>query len=574
VTHSGAVRWLPATPSPHIVDTLERDLALPRVLAYLLAVRGIDTPEEASAFLHPTLSTFPDPSSLPQLDAAAARLAAAIRGHESILIWGDYDVDGITSTVLLLSFIEDCGGSADYYLPHREDDGYGLNMPRVEQAIDDRVQLVVTVDCGTANHKEVQALTGAGVDVIVTDHHTLQGEHPPAFAFLNPQRADAPEAFRPLAGVGVAFLLIAGARQVMAQGDRTPPLKSYLDLVALGTIADMVPLQGLNRTLVYHGLRGWEKPARPGLAALNRVAGVEDRVLDSSSIAFTIGPRLNAAGRMASASRAVELLRTRSFSKGLVMARDLDRLNNERKELEAGIFREALAQVEARPDGDGPEVTIAVGKGWARGVLRIVASRLVGHFHRPALVLGVGSDGVATGSGRSIKGFNLVRALDRAGDLLDRFGGHAMAAGLSLLPAQIDALRSRLSATLAAETTDEDLVSSLNVDLEIPIEDLANETVLSVEAMAPFGSGNPEPRFLSRGVNLLSHKQVGKDGAHLKLVVDGNDGRRLDAIAFRRGGEVLAAGDRLDLVYVPELRTWRGVRSLQLRIEDLRRCNQ
>ena len=573
MTHSGAVRWLPATPSPHIVDTLERDLALPRVLAHLLAARGIATPEEARSFLRPTLNTFPDPSGLPQLDAAAARLAAAIRGRESILVWGDYDVDGITSTVLLLSFIEDCGGTANYYLPHREDDGYGMNMPRVKEAIAQGVQLVVTVDCGTANHQEVATLAAAGVDVIVTDHHTLQGEHPPAFAFLNPQRADAPEAFRPLAGVGVAFLLIAGSRQIMALGDRTPPLKSYLDLVALGTIADMVPLRGLNRTLVHHGLQSWEKPARPGLAALNRIAGVEDRVLDSSSIAFTIGPRLNAAGRLASASRSVELLRTRSFSKGLVMARDLDRLNNERKELEAGIFKEALAQVEARQDTTGPEVIVAAGEGWPKGVLGIVASRLVGHFHRPALVLGVDAEGVATGSGRSIKGFNLVRALDGAGDLLDRFGGHAMAAGLSLPTAQVDALRARLSATLAAETTEDDLIPSLNVDLEFPIEDLSNETILSVKAMAPFGNGNPEPRFLSRGVNVLSHKKVGKDGAHLKLVVDGGDGRRLDAIAFRRGGEVLAAGDRVDLVYVPELRTWRGVRSLQLRIEDLRRSD-
>lgn len=564
------MRWLTPTPDPDVIDGLERALDVPRVLAHLLAVRGVESPEDARAFLSPTLASFPDPSTMPQLDAASARLAAAIRGRESILIWGDYDVDGITSTVLLLSFIDDCGGAAAYYLPHREDDGYGMNRPRAEQAVADGVDLVITVDCGTANHAEVGYLADAGVDVIVTDHHVLQGEHPPAMAFINPQRSDAPEAFRPLAGVGVAFLLVAGTRAAMAL-DGAPPLKSYLDVVALGTIADMVPLKGLNRTLVHHGLQGWEKPARPGLNALKRIAGIEDRVLDSSTIAFTVGPRLNAAGRLDSASRSVELLRTRSFAEGLTQAKELDRLNNLRKEIEARIFDEAVAQIGKTADEVGPEAIVVAGEGWQKGVLGIVASRLVQAFHRPAVVLGIIGDGSASGSGRSIKPFNLVRALGGAAALMDRYGGHAMAAGMTLPVAQIDALRAHLSAAVSAELSAEELIPSMRIDLEIPVEEVDPALITVVEALAPFGKGNPEPRFASMDVPLLSCKRVGRDGAHLKLVVDGGSGRRVEAIAFRQGDAAVEPGDRVDLAYVPEIKTWRGVRSLQLRVEDLRR---
>jgi len=357
----------------------------------------------------------------------------------------------------------------------------------------------------------------------------------------------------------------------MDLGGKTPPLKSYLDVVALGTIADMVPLRGLNRILVHHGLHGWEKPARPGLNALKRVAGIEDRTLDSSTIAFTVGPRLNAAGRLDSARRSVDLLRTRSFAEGLSQAKDLDRLNNQRKEIEAGIFEEAVAQVDRRPDEIGPEAIVVAGEGWQKGVLDIVASRLVQHFHRPAVVLGIGPDGVASGSGRSIKPFNLVQALEGAADLMDRYGGHAMAAGMTIPLDQVDALRAHLSAAVEAEVTAEELIPSMDVDLEIPVEEVDPALVTTVEALSPFGNGNPEPRFASMGVSLLSRKRVGRDGAHLKLVVDGGVGRRVEAIAFRRGDVELEAGDRVDLVYVPEIKTWRGVRSLQLRIEDLRR---
>ncbi len=565
------MRWLTATPAPDIVDALERELDIPRVLAHLMVVRGLESPDEARAFLRPTLSSFPVPSTMPGVTKAATRLAAAIRGEESILVWGDYDVDGITSTVLLLSFIDDCGGAADYYLPHREDDGYGMNRSRAEQAVTDGVDLVITVDCGTANHAEVGYLMDAGVDVIVTDHHVLQGEHPPALSFINPQRADAPPAFRPLAGVGVAFLLVAGTRTAMAADGPTPPLKSYLDVVALGTIADMVPLKGLNRILVHHGLQGWEKPARPGLSALKRIAGIEDRVLDSSTIAFTVGPRLNAAGRLDSASRSVDLLRTRSFAEGLIQAKELDRLNNDRKEIETRIFDEAVAQVGRDAEAVGPEAIVVASEGWQKGVLGIVASRLVQHFHRPAVVLCITDDGSASGSGRSIKSFNLVRALAGAAELMDRYGGHAMAAGMTLPVARIDALRERLSAAVSAEVSAEDLIPSMDIDLELPVDAVDPSLLTVLETLAPFGNGNPEPRFASLAVPLLSCKRVGRDGAHLKLVVDGGNGRRLEAIAFRRGDAPVEPGDLVDLAYVPEIKTWRGVRSLQLRIEDLRR---
>lgn len=567
------MRWLAANPSRQVIEHLMTELPADEILATLLANRFLENADQARAFLRPELRAFPDPATLPEMDRAAERLATAIVDREPILIWGDYDVDGITSTVLMLNFISEYRGKASYFLPHREVDGYGLNCTQVQKVIDQGFKLVVTVDCGTSNLDEIRMLNRGGVDVIVTDHHTINDAHPEALAFLNPQRADAPPHFRPLAGVGVAFLLLAGTKTALARRDFHvgTPLKSYLDIVALGTVADMVPMVDVNRLLVYHGLKSWQAPARPGLLALKRVARIEDRIMGSGDISFNIAPRLNAAGRMDSARKSVELLRSPSFSKSLVLARELDQLNTDRKTLETRIFNSACSQVEGQlAHPHLPGVIVTSGRDWTKGVLGIVASRLVARYHRPSLVLAVDEAGMASGSGRSIKGFDIVSALDTCKELLTAYGGHTMAAGVTIHEERLGQLKARLGDIFAGQVAPEDLEPSIEIDMELPLPDLAVDALNACNQLAPFGPGNPQVRFSARGVRVLARTTVGKDKSHLKLVLEAGEGRELDALAFRRGDDPVQVGDRIDIAYVPEMKTWRGVRTLQLLIEDFR----
>lgn len=566
------MKWDIAEFDAAFVPSLGEQLGISPFLASLLVVRGVAEPERATAFLNPRLSEFSDPSALPGVEVAAERLCRAIGDGEKVLIYGDYDVDGITSICLLLTFLKDVGLSASYTVPSRFKDGYGLNMARAAEIVEGGYDLLITVDCGSSSVEEVEYLQGHGVDVIVTDHHRLHGERPPALAFLNPLDWPEDDRFDVLAGVGVAFLLVM-AVYIRLKGDpetekELPSLKDYLDLVTIGTVADMVPLTGINRSLVVNGLKLLTTtPTRPGVVALKEVSGVGDRRVDASSIAFYMAPRLNAAGRLGSAETGVVLLMSGDIANALALARQLDQTNRDRRELENRIFDEADHLLAVAFQAGNLNTVVLASPHWHQGVLGIVASRLCEKYHRPTVLFCIDED-VATGSARSIRGFNIAAALEANEDLLIKHGGHAMAAGLTVQAGTIDELRARLDAVVEGSLTEEELEASLQVDLVVDLAAVTSQTVSDLDRLSPFGSGNPEPVLATRGVKVVSSRFVG-GGQHLKLVVE-QDGRKLEAIGYRMGGCTVSRGDTVDIAYHPEMRTWQGLTSLQLRLRDVR----
>lgn len=563
------MRWNIAKSDAPTVRQLETALGVSPFLASILAARGHTDVEACSRLLNPVLSRFPNPMDISEMAVAARRVVQAIKEKQRVIIYGDYDVDGVTSISLLMLFLRDVGLSASYMVPSRFIDGYGLNMERARQIAGEGYSLVITVDCGSASAAEVAWLNEQGVDVIVTDHHQIHGQRPDALAFVNPQEWNDPE-LEMLAGVGVAFLLVS-AVYILLKDDpdlasRLPSLKSYLDIVTIGTVADMVPLRGQNRALVVAGLRMiQDTPSRPGVVALKEVAGLSDRRVDSTSIAFYMAPRLNAAGRLGSAETGIELLLSTDFGTARVKALQLDSDNRARRELELKIFDEADQLLQA-DSMRGLNAVVLGSPEWHQGVLGIVASRICERYFRPTILMSI-SDGVATGSARSIAGFDISAALEKNQGLLQRFGGHPMAAGLTMDSGKMDELRLRLDEAVSDSLLPEQLEPAIDIDIVVPMAQVTNQTVSDLEALAPFGAGNPEPLIACREVRVIWKRLVG-GGDHLKLRVE-QDGRSLEAIGYRMGNVQVDVGDVVDLAFFPEIRTWQGVSTLQLRLKDL-----
>ena len=566
------MKWEFATGQPDVTSALSRQLGIRPFLASLLVQRGYGGAEAARTFLEPKLSDFTYPLELPGLERAATRLCKAIIDREKVVVYGDYDVDGITSVSLLLSFFRDAGFSASFMLPSRFVDGYGLNMARAEQIVSEGHQLLITVDCGSGSLNEVAYLREKGVDVIVTDHHRVHGDQPDAHSFINPDVWEEHREYEVLAGVGVAYLLVMAAHIMLRKIDRyrarLPTLKSYLDIVTVGTVADMVPLVGPNRSLVVHGLKFLrEESVRPGLVALKEVSKVGLREVDATSIAFYMAPRINAAGRLGNAEVGVDLLLSPSYQRAIGLARKLDDENVRRRELESGIFEEADRLVVAAIELGGTPHAIVLGSpDWHKGVLGIVASRICEKYHRPTLLLAI-EDGIATGSGRSVAGLDLSVALEKLSSLLLKFGGHSMAAGLTMEVANLEGLRKGMESHVAKVLKPEEMKPSLSVDCVVPLSDVGRDMILDLERLSPFGSGNPEPVIAVRNVVVRSRQIVGGD--HLKLFVE-QEGRTLEAIGFRMGDRDTGVNDRIDIAFFPEIRSWQGVTYLQLRMKDLR----
>ena len=565
------MKWLAETTDPHTVSDLASDLGISVFLASLLVGRGIGGAEEAREFLDPKLAGFANPLTLPGIDKAAERICRAAADREKVVVYGDYDVDGVTSVSLVLSFFRDIGFSASYILPSRFTDGYGLNMARARQIAQEGYQLLITVDCGTTSIEEVEYLTSQGVDVIVTDHHRVHGPHPAAHSFINPDIWDGLDGYRDLAGVGVAFMLMMGVyiklKEMPRFASRLQPLKSYLDIVTVGTVADMVPLTGLNRAMVVHGLNYLAThPPRPGIAALREVSGNLDKRLDTNSIAFYMAPRINAAGRLGNAEIGVDLLLSPSLSKAIKFAKRLDEDNKARRELERTIFEEADRALSAELEKKKLGVVVLGSPQWHKGVMGIVASRICEKYYRPTILMAI-EDGVATGSGRSIEGFDLSAALEECSDLLERHGGHSMAAGLTMNIANLEALRKRLEEVLKRQMPAEKMTPTLNIDAMVELGDVDNKMIVDLERLAPYGMGNPEPVIGIRGLKVHSTRIVGGD--HLKLMVE-DQGRSLEAIGFRMADIELKAGDLVDVAFFPEIRAWQGQTYLQLRMKDVK----
>ncbi len=499
-----SARWLLREPDPETEHRLSRQLNIHPLPARVLAARGIADPAAAHAFLHPVLDGLNDPYSLAGMSDAVARLQRAIGAHEKILVFGDYDVDGTLAVVILVKAIEMAGGAAEPYVPNRLREGYGMRSDAVASAAASGFKLIVSVDTGIRAAEAVHQARELGLDVIVTDHHLPGEELPPAVAVLNPNRADCSYPNKNLCGAGVALQL---ARALLSTLGWTPRrldnvFASFLKMAAIATIADVVPLTGENRILVRHGLAGLADVRNAGLRALLEVSGIAAGTApEASKVAFQIGPRINASGRMDTADRVIELFLTPDASRARALAEELDAINNERRHAEQEILKQVLSGLEDASLASLPPALVFSGDGWHRGVLGIVAGRITERFHRPCFVLGAEA-GVATGSGRSIENFHLLEALESMPDLFHRFGGHKQAAGVTLEPSRIPEFRERLQAYAAARLTPEDLLPLLRLDAEARIEEFHESSVEALDALAPFGFGNPRPVFWVRGAEV------------------------------------------------------------------------
>ncbi len=521
-------------------------------------------------FLNPMLQHFGNPSLRPTVAKAARRIMAALEAGQTIAVFGDYDVDGMTSTALVVSALRLLGGNVVWRLPHRLNGGYGLNLERASELADLGASLVITVDCGISAVDEVSYLAGRGIDVIVTDHHQLHGDMPNALAVINPQIWDADDEFRDLAGVGVAFLLIcavsveARTRPSLA-GQQIDP-KSFLDLVAMGTVADMVPLRGHNRLLVVKGLEVLAKDAsRAGLAALKERAKCNGPILDAGSIAWNIAPRLNAAGRLGDASIGVELLLASERHKALELTNAVEELNSKRRLLEQAILDSAVNQVlDAGEEPTGPLVLAS--PDWHLGVVGIVAARVAERFRLPAILL-VQDGNMVTGSARSIAGFDIAAALAMHPELFLRFGGHSQAAGLTMDVGNVDALREYLKVAYTDHIGRVGSEPELTIDVLLQLSALSADHVKVMERLAPFGTGNPEPVLASTAVRVVDKRIIKNDS--LKLTFE-QAGRRVEGLWWRAPELGVRVGDVVDVAYVPEMRSFQGLTTLGIKIKDMR----
>jgi len=541
----------------------------PLVLS-ILTERGYATEDQICRFLAPALAGMIDPLLLSGMDRAVERLLAARRLGEHICVYGDYDVDGITGTALLVSFLQTAGFTCGYFIPNRFDEGYGINAAAVEAIAASGAKLIVSVDCGTTAVEEAELCRQLGMDLIIVDHHMPREVLPDASAVLNPLQPGCQYPFKSLAGVGVAFNLLVALRSALrtasiCEDAPLPDLREWLDLVALGTIADVVPLTDQNRIYVTQGLKRLADSSRPGIRALKEVAGIGAGPVSCGQVGFRLAPRLNAAGRMESAVPGVDLLMSTSLEESKIIASELDAANAERQSVERRIFEEAVAMVEfAGGAADRCSIVLA-SAGWHQGVVGIVASRLVERYHRPTILVALSEDGQGKGSGRSIPGFHLLDALTVCAEHLERFGGHRYAAGITIAGHNIDRFGTAFEEVAASRLNAEDLRPRLAIDAEVSPDAVTPDLAAALKRLEPFGMGNPEPVLLMRRMTVSGRKVVG--AGHQKLLLT-RDGYRFDAIAFNQADR--EACDVIDIAFFPEMNEWNGSCRLQLRVKDQR----
>jgi single-stranded-DNA-specific exonuclease len=573
-------RWLPAPPQPLLTQPLAARLKISPLLTQCLINRGFSEPAAMENFLRPRLKQLADPFLLPDMDAAIARLLTARERGDSLVIFGDYDVDGVTSSTLLLQVLRALGWQASSYLPHRMDEGYGLSRDGVDNCLKKYpTNLLLAVDCGSTAVETIAWLRERGVDVIVLDHHQISDPPPAAVALVNPRvalRNQAPEnpaaaSFEELCSVGLAFklahALVKRGREINLPGAADFDLRPLLDLVALGTIADLVPLTGENRILVSAGLERLNATTRPGLVALKQVAQSPE-TLGTFDVGFQLAPRLNASGRLETAEESLHLLMADSLDEAMPLAQRLDAQNRERQKIERGIAEEAGGAVRSRFN---PETDYVIVEGrllWHLGVVGIVASRVLQEFYRPTIIIGGEGDNWR-GSGRSIVGFDLAAALRDCDDLLVRHGGHAMAAGLTIHPDNLEAFRTRLNEIARRTLKREDLVPPLRLDAEVNLGDLSLDSLAELDQLKPMGQGNPAVQFYA--ANVTHHRPLQRMGAekqHVKLWV--TDGKIVhEGVWWNAGKESLPVG-RFDLAFAPQVNAFNGKRTVQLKVLDWR----
>jgi single-stranded-DNA-specific exonuclease len=560
-------RWRLSEAPADVRARLAGELGVSPLLARLLVNRQITEAGAATAFLGARLADhLRSPMLFRDMARASERILRAVTAGERVGIYGDYDVDGVSGSALLMRFLRAIGAEPLLYIPHRLRDGYGLNSGGVRQLAEAGARVMITVDCGAVSHREIGLAQSLGVDVIVCDHHQVSGTPLPAYAVINPIEADAGFPFAGLCGTGVAFYLAMGVRMLLRErGAPVPDLRRYLDLVALGTIADMVPVVEENRVLVKYGLRELAGSDHPGIAALKRVSGVAQ--LSTGAVGFRLAPRLNAGGRLDDAMRSVTLLTTGDADLAGRLAVGLDEENRARQTIEREMLDEAITRIDGAGGVDGRHSIVLASPVFHPGVVGIVASRMVERYYRPTVLIAAEAGGVGRGSGRSIAGLNLYDALASCRDCLERFGGHRMAAGLSIKLERVAEFAERLDAEVAARTQPEDFVPLTAIDAELSLRDIDAQCFADLDRLEPYGMGNPEPVFLTRAVRVRDRRIVGE--THLKLLLE-HDGRCLPAIGFGMADAKIVAGDRIDVLFSAMRSEWDGNKYVELRLRDLR----
>lgn len=551
-----------ASLNPRLKVSLSRELNISKILAQILINRGINNTEEAQRFLKADLTHLLDPYSFPDMRYAVSLIRKSAKDKEKIVIFGDYDVDGLTALTLLKSTLSKIGLEAIHYIPHRIKEGYGLNKNSVQFAKQKGAKLLITVDCGTNSYEPVKELRRHNIDVIITDHHepAHKQAYPPASAIINPKLKDSGYKYRDLSGVGVAYKL--------CQAIRDEVLAEDLDLVSLGTIADVVPLTGENRVIVKAGLLRLSETQRPGLKALMEISRIRGRRITSEFVSYILGPRINASGRMDTAETALDLLMSEEDDQARKLARIVEAHNRQRQKIENQILEEAQDLIDREINFKEHRIIVIAKENWHQGVLGIVASKLADRFYRPTIIISLTED-LCKGSGRSIKNFHLFHALTECKEFLKAFGGHSHAAGLIITRDNIEAFKNKINHLAKDILRLEDLLPSLDIDMELNLSDVNEEVISGFAALEPFGTGNPEPLFYTRNLRLKGEPQVLSRDTLKFWVTDGY--LTLQAIGFGMGGfkDSLVNAEYFDLVYNCQVDDWEGKRTILLEAKDI-----
>ncbi|MGH7873212.1 MAG: single-stranded-DNA-specific exonuclease RecJ [Candidatus Binatia bacterium] len=569
-------RWILKEAAAHTVAHHAEQLRVSPLLARMLALRGFVDAESARRYLSSSLSKdLPSPFEMTDMEAAVRRIVDAIKNREQIGIWGDYDVDGTTGASVLVLFLREIGAQPIYHIPHRIEEGYGLNIEGLKLLKARGVDLLITVDCGISNAREVAGANEIGLDMIIIDHHQPPAELPPAIAVVNPHRNDCAFPDKGMCAAGLAFYLVIGLRARLREqgwfaGAADPDIRRYLDIVTLGTIADMVPLRGVNRTLIRRGLLELAGSTRPGVIALKQVSSIGVGEVTAGQVGFRLGPRINAAGRVDYGIKVVELLTTDSADVALRIARELDDHNIERRTLEAEVLAHALEQAENTADGGKRYSLVLAGEGWHPGVLGIVASRIVERFHRPTVVIGF-NQGTGKGSARSIHGFHMVEGFRCCADSLEKFGGHEFAGGLSIKPERLAKFTEAFETAARQSLTSMDLLPRLEIDAQLDFSEVGMPLLRGLEILQPYGIGNPEPVFMTSNAEVCERK-VFSAGIRYRLR---QAGRMVGGVIFGVDETFPgSAGEYIDVAYRLGQNEWNGTTTVELKIIDARRAGQ
>ena len=562
------MRWKIKQPSEDHVASLKKEFNTSKIIAKVLANRGIESLKSSHNFFNPSNDQLHDPFMMKNMDIAVDRISKNIQNQKPILIFGDYDVDGTTGASLLYLGLKDLNAIVEYYIPHREKEGYGLSSGGIDYAHSIGADLLITCDCGINAFQPVDYANEHGVDIIITDHHIPDKKLPNAYAVLNPKQKGCEYPFKGLCGCGVAFKLISALSEKSGIGQNVG--LNYLDLVALATSADMVPILDENRVLVHGGLDQLEESKSPGIHQLLVQTGLVGESLNVGKLVFGLAPKINAAGRMGDANRTVELLTTSDKTRAEELASILVRENKRRQLIQEDIVNDAIRLVHSQIDLENNKVVIIGAKGWHPGVVGIVASRIKDEFSRPAIVIAFDKEGIGKGSARSIPNLDLYEALSYAAKFLEGYGGHPMAAGLTVREDKFENFKSLFLRNVNKILTNDDLIPAISIDGEMVLTDINSRFMRFLEKLGPFGPGNMRPKFVSRNLSISGQPRLMGNGEHIRFIVSQN-GRNYPAVGFKLSShyEDLIRGVPVDIAYVVEVNQWQGQSNIQLNVRDI-----